>query len=124
MLQFAVNTSINSTTNFSPHYLFFNRKPILPIEVHATKVPEPKLAKHEYIRLLNEHMSDVFDFVNKNLNNYVQSIKEAPTQTTDPAQYQVSNMVLRLKHAIAKGKNKKFLDGFYPVHYVRVVNTL
>ena len=59
-------------------------------------------------------MSDVFDFVNKNLNNYVQSVEEAPNQTTDPAQYQVGDVVLRLKHAIAKGKNKKFLDAFYP----------
>ena len=43
LIEFALNTSINKGTGYTPFFLHFGRHPIYPIEVYNESVPKPTI---------------------------------------------------------------------------------
>ena len=52
LIEFALNTSINKGTGYTPFFLHFGHHPIYPIEVYNESVPKPTITVDQYVKQL------------------------------------------------------------------------
>jgi hypothetical protein len=63
LMQFAMNTAMNETTGYTPYFLQFGRRAVLPVEVHWDVTIQLKKKARDYVRELKENMKSVFELV-------------------------------------------------------------
>ena len=70
LIEFALNTSINKGTGYTPFFLHFGRHPIYPIEVYNESVPKPTITVDQYVKQLQRERQNVITWVD----NYQKTI--------------------------------------------------
>ena len=70
LIEFALNTSINKGTGYTPFFLHFGCHPIYPIEVYNESVPKPTITVDQYVKQLQRERQNVITWVD----NYQKTI--------------------------------------------------
>ena len=70
LIEFALNTSINKGTGYTPFFLHFGCHPIYPIKVYNESVPKPTITVDQYVKQLQRERQNVITWVD----NYQKTI--------------------------------------------------
>jgi transposase InsO family protein len=123
LLQFAVNTSINDVTKYTPYYIYFGRPPRLPIELAGAPNYIPVLSEDDYLREIQLNMAVVYDIVRTHVLAVAEETRQR-TFETRPMQFEPGDIVVRMSKSKVEGLNRKFLNVWndVPLEVVRKVS--
>ena len=98
-LAFAINTTVNKSTSFSPYFLMFGRSPILPIDLIFGIEPRTEQVKmrssHEkFIEEWQSSMKEAFDVVRQRAEKSAESGKRMYDKKVHGADINVGDRVL------------------------------
>jgi transposase InsO family protein len=122
MLQFAMNTAYSATTGYTPYFLHFGRRAILPLEVHWDSVITMQKGACHYIKELKAGMRDIFRVVRGKVKEAQQANRDrlVASGTVRDTIAVGDTVVVRLDNK-KKGLNVKLLPQFGPKIY-RVID--
>ena len=100
----AYNTTIHSTTGYSPFYLMYGREPRLPIDiVYGTQSPSPD----NFVRQSHKLMEQAYHRVREHLSAGHQQQKDIYDKRVHGDPYQEGDIVWLLDPVVAEGQSKK-----------------
>ena len=100
----AYNTTIHSTTGYSPFYLMYGREPRLPIDiVYGTQSPSPD----NFVRQSHKLMEQAYHRVREHLSAGHQRQKDIYDKRVHGDPYQEGDIVWLLDPVVAEGQSKK-----------------
>ena len=122
-LQYAVNSTRNKTTGFSPHYLMFGREAVLPIDevfrgIGGTSTDIVK-SHREFVVDWENSMKTAYDIARKNINKSATYNKQHYDKHAKAAALQVGDQVLVRNMREKTGKPK--MRSYYEENIFKVV---
>ena len=103
----AYNSSIQSSTGYSPFYLMFGHKPRLPVDV-MYNTGEAKRNIPEYITTLKKTLSNAYTKVQQNVSGKQEHQKELYDKRIHEDPHKPGDLVWLYNPAVPKGRVKKF----------------
>ena len=103
----AYNTSVHSSTGFSPFYLMFGRQAKLPIDIVYGSAPtEPEL-HHQYAKKLKQSLERAYSMARKHVGTAVERAKEAYNRKVHGASFEVGDLVWLNNPVVPRGVARK-----------------
>ena len=104
----AYNTTIHSTTGYSPFYLMYGREPQLPIDiVYGTQSPS-RTDVNNFVQQSHKLMEQAYHRVREHLSAGHQRQKDIYDKRVHGKPYQEGDAVWLLDPVVAEGQSKKF----------------
>lgn len=112
-IQFAIfsyNTSVQKSTSYTPHELFFGRKPYLPSSI--TKEPEFRYTYDDYLQSLIYRMNTSFKIARENLITSKFKSKQYYDKKINHTEFHIGDLVCLYQNQTKPGLSKKLLPNF------------
>ena len=105
----AYNTSVQSSTGFTPFYLMFGRQARLPVDImYGTEVPEGESRDvSTYVASLKRRMSEAFEIVRRNVSKHHQHQKTLYDEKVHGKPYKPGDWVWLHSPVIPRGSSHK-----------------
>ncbi|KAJ2952919.1 hypothetical protein O0L34_g7288 [Tuta absoluta] len=117
----AYNTSVHTTTQFTPYELVFGHKPYIPDSVYELR---SDLTYPEYIKKLHHRLKLSRDKALENIQKSKERSKAYYDQRSRPAKYKVGDMVYLKNHLRLRKALSPIWKGPYRIISVHPNNTL
>ena len=109
---FAYNTSIHTSTGYSPYYLMFGRQPVLPIDVqYGTTQPHQQPSVNEYAAELDQRLTSAFELARRTSGIQHERQKQYYDTKTHGESHAVGDLVWLHNPKVPKNSSKKL---FHP----------
>ena len=115
-LAYAVNSTQNKTTGFSPHYLMFGREAVLPIDRVFSEVDgassEMVKSHSKFVQEWEEAMKSAYEIARKNINKSASYNKEHYDKRAKAAALHIGDHVLvrNMREKVGKPKMRSFYE--------------
>ena len=104
----AYNTSVHSTTGYSPFYLMYEREPRLPIDIVYGTQSQASSSIHHFVQKSHTLMAQAYDRVRQHLSTGHQRQKEIYDKRIHDKPYSEGDTVWIFNPVVEKGQSKKF----------------
>ena len=125
LVEFAMNTSVNKATGFTPFFLHFGRHPIMPLDAYHDSIGRPNITVKDYVKDLQEQRMQVFNYVNEKLAAISAARKkDYDAKNAKNFKYLLLGDTVRIRNGDRKGSYGKKFNPIYKRDYWTVINDL
>lgn len=104
----AHNSSVHSSTKFSPFELFTGRKPNIPSSFEKKSTEHEKFyAYDDFVQKYKHNMRETFDIAKRNLELVKAQNKKMYDKSINPKTFSVGDLVQLLNETVREGRSKK-----------------
>ena len=89
----AYNSSVQSSTDYTPFYLTFGRQAHLPVDVMYRPIEQPLQSYKEYVKLLQHRLQRAFDLVKQHVTTEHLRQKEFYDQKIFGKPYEMGDLI-------------------------------
>ena len=114
---FAIRTSINTSTRYSPYFLTYGRDPVLPLDTILK--PRRTYYGDEYVPTLLQRLHTAFSIVERNTREARATYKKYADKKATQGKFEVGDPVYWHNPVLHRGEIKKFQSPWTP--YFRIV---
>lgn len=107
---FAHNSSVHSSTKFSPFELFTGRKPNIPSSFEKTSTNEKFYAYDDFVDRYKHNMRETFKIAKDNLELMKKGNKRIFDKSINPKEFKVGELVQLLNETVRQGRSKNFFE--------------
>ena len=105
---FAYNTSVHSTTGYTPFYLMFGRQARLPVDLYNIPMPKAAAEVSEYASQLHQRFTSAYDSVRATMNTKQLRQKEQYDSRVHGKSLVPGDLVWLFNPALPRGQARKF----------------
>ena len=113
LLQFALNTAVNETIGYTPFFLEFGQRAVLPLEVHWDVVNQSSKKTMDYVKELRSNMKYIFQLVREKVGEAQHENREKSEEKAKERNLiKVGDLVVVKTEMKLKGLNRKLLPRY------------